>query len=77
MIWYCAVLIPFTGESSAINMQLPLGNKDFDYILDINVYTFDKYGDYNSTTAQVKVSNSFTSLEILVHLACLSSNCHS
>lgn len=58
-------------------MQLPLGNKDFDYILDINVYIFDKYGDYSSTTAQVKVSNSFTSLEILVHLACLSSNCHS
>lgn len=46
----------FTGESSAINMQLPLGNKDFNYTLDIHVYVFDKYGDYNSTTAQVKAS---------------------
>lgn len=55
----------FTGESSAINMQLPLGNKDFNYTLDIHVYVFDKYGDYNSTTAQVKASNSFTCEEIM------------
>lgn len=55
----------FIGESSAINMQLPLGNKDFNYTLDIHVYVFDKYGDYNSTTAQVKASKRFTCEEIL------------
>ncbi|XP_061167318.1 uncharacterized protein LOC133176177 [Saccostrea echinata] len=43
------------GESSAINMQLPLGLKELNYTLEIRVYVFDRFGDSNTTTTHVKV----------------------
>ncbi|XP_062590863.1 uncharacterized protein LOC134252407 [Saccostrea cucullata] len=43
------------GESSAINMQLPLGLKELNYTLEIRVYIFDRFGDANTTTTYVRV----------------------
>lgn len=36
-------------------MQLPIGNKDSDYLLEIRVRVYDGFGDSNSTTTWVKV----------------------
>ena len=38
-------------------MQLPIGNKDSDYLLEIRVRVYDGFGDSNSTTTWVKVGS--------------------
>lgn len=38
-------------------MQLPIGNKDSDYLLEIRVRVYDGFGASNSTTTWVKVGS--------------------
>ena len=55
------ILSNITGETTATEINLPVGDPDNNYTIYLRVFISDLYGDYNVSDLTVIVSNLFNS----------------